>query len=82
VNGLPMAQARDADALGRPLPRWSGCVTLGAGQVFALSTAPDSFDSRYFGIVEAGHIVGTGHALWIDEQADRSIGVINSAGSE
>jgi type IV secretory pathway protease TraF len=64
VNGLPMARARDADLLGRPLPHWSGCVALAAGQVFVLSMVPDSFDSRYFGAVDGGHVVGTGRAIW------------------
>jgi conjugative transfer signal peptidase TraF len=71
VNGLPMARARDADGFGRPLPRWSGCVTLAAGEVFVLSTVPDSFDSRYFGAVVAQHIVGTGWAIWTSENAVR-----------
>jgi conjugative transfer signal peptidase TraF len=75
VNGLAMASARDADALGRQLPRWSGCVTLAAGQVFVLSTAPESFDSRYFGVVVAGHIVGTGRPIWTSDNVVRPVRV-------
>jgi conjugative transfer signal peptidase TraF len=82
VNGLPTARARDADAFGRPLPRWSGCLALAAGQIFVLSTVPDSFDSRYFGVVDGGRVVGTGNALWTNQEAERPvIDVINSAGS-
>jgi type IV secretory pathway protease TraF len=64
VNAHAVAWARNADALGRWLPRWSGCVTLTAGQVFVLSTAPDSFDSRYFGPIDGGHVLGVGQAIW------------------
>ena len=64
VNGRPVAWARDSDVLGRSLPRWNGCLTLTAGQVFVLSTAPDSFDSRYFGPLNVAHVPGVGRAIW------------------
>ena len=61
----PAAVARDADALGRPLPRWSGCRTLGAGDVFLLNSgAPGSFDGRYFGPSPARDIIGKARPLW------------------
>jgi conjugative transfer signal peptidase TraF len=64
INGRVAARARRADAAGRPLPRWSGCVTLAAHQVFVLAPTPDSFDSRYFGALDRGHVLGTAHAIW------------------
>ena len=67
VNGVPMAHARDDDGAGRPLPRWSGCVALAAGRVFVLSMAPDSFDSRYFGVVNGVNVVGTARAIWTNQ---------------
>jgi conjugative transfer signal peptidase TraF len=65
INGIIAARARDADAPGRPLPRWNGCVTLAEGQVFLLAAVPDSFDSRYFGPVDRTHVLGSGHPLWL-----------------
>jgi conjugative transfer signal peptidase TraF len=70
INGQAAAQARTADARGRPLPHWSGCVTLAAGRVLILSTAPDSFDSRYFGPIDGGHVVGVAHPVWVNHQDD------------
>ena len=64
VNAHAVAWAQNADALGRQLAPWSGCITLTAGQVFVLSTAPDSFDSRYFGPIGGGHVLGVGQAIW------------------
>ncbi len=48
------------DRAGRPLPRPpNGCVTLGPEEVFLASDRiPGSFDSRYFGAVEARLVIG------------------------
>jgi len=64
VNAHAVAWARNADALGRWLAPWSGCITLTAGQVFVLSMALDSFDSRYFGPIDDAHVLGVGQAIW------------------
>jgi conjugative transfer signal peptidase TraF len=64
INGRVVAHAKAADALGRPLPAWSGCFLLSEDQVFVLSEGPDSFDSRYFGPVERRHILGTALPVW------------------
>ena len=64
INGRVAARARSAGAAGRPLPRWSGCMTLAAHQVFVLAPTPDSFDSRYFGALDHGHVLGTAHPIW------------------
>jgi conjugative transfer signal peptidase TraF len=71
INGQAAAHASAADGLGRPLPHWTGCITLTAGQVFLLSTAPDSFDSRYFGPIDSAHVLGAAHPIWL-RQPDRS----------
>jgi type IV secretory pathway protease TraF len=65
INGQAAAHASTADGLGRPLRHWTGCITLTAGQVFLLSTAPDSFDSRYFGHIDSVHVLGAAHAIWL-----------------
>ncbi len=54
IDGREAAVALAADHLRRPLPVWTGCLRLSAGQVFLLNPAVgDSFDSRYFGPVDA-----------------------------
>jgi conjugative transfer signal peptidase TraF len=65
INGQTVAHASMADGLGRPLPHWAGCITLTAGQVFLLSAAPDSFDSRYFGPIDSAHVLGTAHPIGV-----------------
>ena len=65
IDATPAAVARDADGLGRPLPRWNGCRKLGPGEVFLLnSEVPGSFDGRYFGPSSARDIVGKATPLW------------------
>ena len=64
INGRPAAHARASDAAARPLPAWQGCTRLAAGQIFVLSGAPGSFDSRYFGPVDARDVVGTPAPVW------------------
>lgn len=67
VNGKPVAEQLATDALGRPLPAWQGCRTLGDGEVFPLMAAvPDSFDGRYFGPVTASQVLGRLVALWTE----------------
>lgn len=46
------------DRAGRTLPTWEGCHVLHAGEVFLMGETPDSFDSRYFGIVREDAIEG------------------------
>jgi conjugative transfer signal peptidase TraF len=67
INGREVTHAETADGLGRALPRWTGCIDLAAGQVLVLSPAPDSFDGRYFGPIEANHVVGAAHPIWVNQ---------------
>ena len=67
INGEVVAHARTADAFGRPLPGWTGCTSLAAGQVLVMSAAPDSFDGRYFGPIDRRHVVGTAHSVWVNQ---------------
>ena len=67
INGAMAASVRTVDAQGRKLvPMRQGCRRLRAGQVFVLSRAPGSFDSRYIGVVDGPHILGRAEPLWID----------------
>ncbi|HTM81577.1 S26 family signal peptidase [Asticcacaulis sp.] len=59
INGKRVVTRQSHDHLGRLMPSWQGCHTLGSDDVFVLNAnAPYSFDSRYFGPVSAGLIKG------------------------
>src|SRR3546814_20853703 len=48
VNGKLVVERRIADAKGRPMKWWSGCVRLRGRQLFLfMSDSPASFDGRY-----------------------------------
>ncbi|GAA0317912.1 S26 family signal peptidase [Sphingomonas oligophenolica] len=65
VNGKWVVERRIADASGRPMKWWSGCVRLRGHQLFLLmSGSPASFDGRYFGVTEGGLVVGKARLLW------------------
>ena len=69
VDGRTVATARERDRLGRPLPVWSGCRSLGAGELFALNAVPDSFDGRYFGVLPPDTVVGRAEPVWTRDGA-------------
>lgn len=59
VDMRPVAVALTQDRIGRPLPVWQGCRTLGAGELLLLNLDhPDSLDSRYFGPLRASAVLG------------------------
>lgn len=64
INGRLRAIAADRDRAGRPLPAWRDCRTLQPGDVFVLSPKPESFDSRYFGLLTRDDTVGRAGLLW------------------
>lgn len=66
LNGRPVAIRRAADAEGRDLPAWRGCIPLGPGMQFLLMTeTPNSFDGRYFGPTLAQDVIGKATPLWL-----------------
>lgn len=65
VNGRRVAERLVRDGAGRPMPWWTGCVTLRRGALFLLMTdSPASFDGRYFGPTGRNAIVGKATLLW------------------
>lgn len=59
VNGTAVAQPLEEDASHRPLTPWRHCRALVAGEVFLLNSGnPASFDSRYFGPIDASFVRG------------------------
>ncbi len=68
VDGIAMAQARESDHLGRPLPVWRGCFVLLPGEIFLLNwDEPASLDGRYFGTFPIAAVVGRAAPLWTRE---------------
>ncbi|QHQ34431.1 S26 family signal peptidase [Algicella marina] len=71
IDGSVVAEAASADQQGRPLPRWTGCVTLGSDDVFLLlAGVADSLDGRYFGPLSADIILGRAILLWTYGEAE------------
>lgn len=69
--GMPYGQARERDGQGRPLPVWQGCRTLRADEAFFMNwDAPDSFDSRYFGLLPLSTVVGRAIPVWTADDPD------------
>jgi len=65
VNGHVVARRLLADARGRAMPWWSGCVSLVEGDYFfVMSESPASFDGRYFGVSRIDDVVGKAVLLW------------------
>jgi conjugative transfer signal peptidase TraF len=59
VNGAARAPIAAVDRQGRALPHWVGCRRLGAAELFVFSArVPNSFDSRYYGPVRLGDVLG------------------------
>ena len=62
VNGQALSSTAILadDSAGRPLPRQAmGERLVAAGEVWVLSAHVHSFDSRYFGPIGAGQVLGT-----------------------
>jgi conjugative transfer signal peptidase TraF len=71
VDGKRAGTARKRDSEGRALPKWMGCRTLSADQLFLMNLAtPDSFDGRYFGPAARSLITARAVPLWTDERGD------------
>lgn len=64
IDGRRLVPRKRRDGAGRPMPWWSGCVTLRNGALLLLMDDPASFDGRYFGPTEAGDVVGKARLIW------------------
>ena len=68
IDGEAVAEARERDRLGRPLPVWTGCRVLADDEVFFLNAdEPASLDGRYFGPLNDAVIIGRATPLWTRE---------------
>jgi conjugative transfer signal peptidase TraF len=64
VRGVLAAHALPRDRLGRRMPVWHGCRRLASSELFVLAANPQSFDSRYFGLVSVRAVIGRAVLLW------------------
>ncbi len=71
VDGVEMGEALDRDRIGRDLPVWQGCRTIGDGEIFLMNwEVRDSLDGRYFGPIPTSSVIGRAVPLWTDEEGD------------
>lgn len=69
IDGVRVAAVLPADRIGRSLPFWPQCRPLADGELFLLSTTdPASFDSRYFGPIQASAVIGTAQPIYLEKQ--------------
>jgi conjugative transfer signal peptidase TraF len=65
INGIPVAQALARDGSGRVLVAWTDCRRLVAHELFLLgTTSAASFDSRYYGPIDADSVIGIAIPVW------------------
>lgn len=65
VNGRLAARRRTRDPSGRPMPWWTGCEDISAGNLFLLTPGMSTaFDGRYFGVTRRRQIVGRATLVW------------------
>jgi len=63
-NGRLLGQALEADSKGRPLPQFSFNGPVPADKLFMIGTHPRSYDSKYFGYIDAHEILHKALPLW------------------
>jgi conjugative transfer signal peptidase TraF len=63
INGRPLGPVISRDRSGRSLEPFVLCGQLSVGEAFVATTAPGSFDSRYFGPVSLSTLV-VARPLW------------------
>lgn len=65
IDGKLVVFARRVDRRSRPLPVWQGCRHVGRDEVFLLNAnIADSFDGRYFGVLQRSSVIGRAVPLW------------------
>jgi type IV secretory pathway protease TraF len=64
INRHTVVRRRPVDGKGLSMPWWQGCGVLPTGQLLILTSAPDSFDGRYFGPIEQGNVIGKAWLVW------------------
>lgn len=69
IDGVLVARRLRWDRQGRALPSWQACRCLVGDELFLLSSSnPASFDSRYFGPVSVGAVIGRAQPVWLESR--------------
>jgi len=63
-QGIFIGKALEADSLKRPLPQFQYSGIVPEKNFFMIGTNPRSYDSKYFGFVDAGKILHKALPLW------------------
>ncbi len=63
-NGRLLGQALESDSKGQPLPRFSFNGPVPVDKLFMVGTHPRSYDSKYFGFIDAHEISHQALPLW------------------
>ncbi|MBU0665276.1 MAG: S26 family signal peptidase [Proteobacteria bacterium] len=63
-QGVFIGKALEADSLKRPLPKFQFSGHVPEGSFFMIGTNPRSYDSKYFGFVDANQILHKALPLW------------------
>jgi conjugative transfer signal peptidase TraF len=65
INSAFVGPVFTVDSMGQPMPRVRGCMMIGEGQFFPISTHTDkSFDGRYIGPQPLSAVVGVLYPVW------------------
>ena len=64
IDAVAVANARESDSRGRPLPSWQGCRVVHEDEVFLMNRSADFFDGRYFGPLPTSSVIGRAIAFW------------------
>ncbi len=68
IDGVVVARRLKWDLQDRALPAWQACRRLVGDELLLLSSAPASFDSRYFGPVSVDAVIGRAQPLWLESR--------------
>lgn len=68
IDGDLVARRLTWDLQGRALPTWQACRRLVGDELLLLSSDPESFDSRYFGLVSVDAVIGRAQPLWLESR--------------
>jgi len=70
VNGKPFGTIKKQDRQGLPLPSLVFNDALSPGKIAVLQRSDDSFDSRYFGMIDERDIIGRAVPIWVFYETD------------
>ena len=65
VNNERFGCVKKSDKEGLPMPELALNTRLSRGEIAVLQKSDHSFDSRYFGLIDAREIIGTAVPLWL-----------------